>query len=116
MKRYLDDKRRGLLVLIVLLLTLHQSSLCQVYNPVNYNFNGTPTYGVKIKTNLPYVSGSQMPTIIIEGYNYGEGEATGLILTWYIYNNFFYNPKISSFGADVPTVKFRLPDFIKITM
>ena len=32
-------------------------------NIVNYNFNGTPTYGVKIKTNLPFLNSSQMPTI-----------------------------------------------------
>lgn len=38
-------------------------------NIVNYNFNGTPTYGVKIKTNLPFLNDMQMPTIKIEGYN-----------------------------------------------
>ncbi len=51
----------------------------QNYNPiVNYNFNGTPTNGIKIKTNIPYSNQSQMPNIIIEGYNYGDSTPINL--------------------------------------
>jgi hypothetical protein len=105
MRWLIHINKRGLFIFIILLLAIHQLSFSQIYNPINYNFNGTPTYGVKIKTNFPFTSGSQMPTIIIEGYNYGEGKPTGLILTWYIYNDIFWNPKISSFGADMPSIK-----------
>jgi hypothetical protein len=105
MKRLRHSKKRGLFICIILLLVIHQLSFSQIYNPINYNFNGTPTYGVKIKTNLPFITGSQMPTVIIEGYNYGEARPTGLILTWYIFNDIFWNPEISSFGADIPSIK-----------
>ena len=75
-------------------------------NIVNYNFNGTPTYGVKIKTNLPFENGSQMPTIKIEGYNYGSGLASiiNLSVAWYIYNDEFYTPTASSFGGTAPDI------------
>ncbi len=83
-------------------------------NIVNYNLNGTPTNGVKIKTNIPFVAATQMPTITIQGFNFGSTEAIGLTITFYIYsggttfndpaNYFFYNPKITSFGAYAPPV------------
>lgn len=77
-------------------------------NIVNYHFNGTPTYGVKIKTNLPFENSSQMPTIKIEGYNYtGYMAQVGILnlsIAWYIYNNEFYVPTVSSFGGTAPDV------------
>lgn len=77
-------------------------------NIVNYNFNGTPTYGVKIKTNLPFQNTSQMPTIKIEGYNYGSNSTyvstINLNIAWYIYNNEFYIPTASSFGGTAPNI------------
>jgi hypothetical protein len=72
---------------------------------ITYDLNGTPSHGVKIKTQLPFTNGSQMPTIIIEGFNYGQSKPIGLILTWYIYGGVFYYPKISSFGDYTPVVK-----------
>ncbi len=83
----------------------HSLTFSQVYNPLVYFLNGTPTYGVKIKTNLPFRDGSQMPTIIIEGYNYGNKSTIGLTLVYYIYGGNFYYPKISSHGGYTPTVK-----------
>ncbi|MBC7758547.1 MAG: hypothetical protein H7069_06800 [Phormidesmis sp. FL-bin-119] len=93
------------------------ASMAQNYIPINYNFNGTPVHGVKVKTNLPFTPGSQMPTIIIEGFNYSKGESIGLIISYYIYSNgegaqfysnsslfFFLNASISSFGAYTPKV------------
>jgi hypothetical protein len=83
-------------------------------NIVNYNFNGTPTNGVKIKTNIPFVAATQMPTITIQGFNFASTEAIGLTITFYIYsggtnfndpaNYFFYNPKVTSFGSYTPPV------------
>jgi len=83
-------------------------------NIINYNFNGTPTNGIKIKTNLPFTPTTQMPTIIIEGYNYGTGQTIGLIITYYTYsggsdfydpaNYYFHNAQMSSFGTYAPPV------------
>ena len=88
----------------------------QNYNNIlNYNFNGTPTHGVKIKTNLPFIPASQMPTIRITGFNFGSAETIDLTIVYYTYsggadfyndsNNFyFYFPKMSSSGSYTPTV------------
>ncbi|MCF2875157.1 MULTISPECIES: hypothetical protein [unclassified Tenacibaculum] len=91
------------LFFIALLFSLSLSA--QNYTPLNYYFNGTPTHGVKIKTNLPYTDGSQMPTIIIEGYNYGKSQSIGLILNYYIYNGGYRNYAATSFGAYAPPIQ-----------
>jgi hypothetical protein len=55
---------------IVLLIGLLLAGVvnAQNYNNIlNYSYNGTPTYGVKIKTNIPFSPASQMPTINING-------------------------------------------------
>ena len=86
----------------------------QNYNNIlNYHYNGTPTHGVKIKTNLPVIQGSQMPTIRITGYNYGSSETIDLSIVYYIWcdsncadrsNHYFYEPKMSSSGGYTPKV------------
>nr|WP_315176495.1 tail fiber protein [uncultured Flavobacterium sp.] len=88
----------------------------QNYNNIlNYNYNGTPTHGVKIKTNLPFIPASQMPTIRITGFNFGSAETIDLTIVYYTYsggadfyndaNNFyFYSPKMSSSGSYTPRV------------
>ena len=92
-----------LFLVVMLFLTLTASA--QNYNPVvNYNINGTPINGVKIKTNLPYENGSQMPTIIIEGYAYGQATTIGIIFNYYIYDGAFVNHSISSFGGYLPNI------------
>lgn len=76
-------------------------------NVVTYAFNGTPANGIKIKTNLPFTNGTQMPTIIMEGYNYASSTTTasiGLILNYYIYDNAFTNATMASFGSYTPPV------------
>ena len=100
------------LILIVLCANL---AFAQNYNNiVNYALNGTPVYGVKIKTNLPFVPSSHMPTISITGYNYGSKETISLMLVYYPYfagsnandpaNYLFLSPMISSSGAYTPKV------------
>ena len=105
MSNSINQKKKNYLLFLSLLFTANILLSGQVYNPINYNFNGTPTYGIKIKTNLPFADFTQMPTLIIEGLNYGQSLPTGIILTWYIYNGEFWGPKISSFGADNPKIK-----------
>lgn len=83
-------------------------------NIVNYSINATPVYGVKIKTNLPFVAGSQMPTININGYSFAGQEPINLTIVYYIYftgdniedplSYYFYGPKISSSGSYTPQV------------
>jgi hypothetical protein len=94
--------RSILLSLFLLFLTI--SGFAQNYDVLTYHLNGTPVNGVKIKTSLPFVNGTQMPTIMIEGYSYGTVEPIGLTLTYYIFSNTFYNAKISTHGAYTPAV------------
>lgn len=78
----------------------------QNYNPIiNYNLNGTPANGIKIKTNILYSNGSQMPNIIIEGYNYIDATPISLSIVWYIYGGNFVNYGISSSTSYAPEVK-----------
>lgn len=73
-------------------------------NILNYAFNNTPAHGVKIRTNLPFANGSQMPTISIVGYSYRNNSVIDLKLVYYIYNENFYYPTISSAGNYAPKV------------
>jgi len=92
-------------LVIVAVLALYGISVqAQVYEALSYNFNGTPSQGVKIKTNLPFTNGSQMMTLNIEGYSYGVSANIGLSLSYYIYGGGFVHPNISSYGAYAPDV------------
>ncbi|WP_306110171.1 hypothetical protein [Roseivirga thermotolerans] len=98
--------RRKAMLLAIMLTTCLITSKAQNYNNIlNYNYNGTPTHGVKIKTNIPYTNGSQMPTVHIEGYSYGSHVPIDLKLVWYVYDGNFINYRVSSAGAHVPTIK-----------
>ncbi len=73
---------------MILILLFTAISNAQNYNNiVNYSIYGTPSYGVKIKTNLPFLPANQMPTITIVGYNYNTAEPINLTLVYYIYFN-----------------------------
>ncbi|WP_421977671.1 hypothetical protein [Roseivirga seohaensis] len=97
-------KEKILILIGLAILTI--SAQAQNYpNILNYNLNGTPTHGVKIKTNIPYTNGSQMPTVHIEGYSYGSHNPIDLKLVWYVYEGNFVNYRASSAGAYVPTIK-----------
>lgn len=93
-------------IYIILLLSLLSFTNAQNYNPIaNYNFNGTAVNGIKIKTSIPYSDGSQMPNIIIEGYNYGSMEPINLSLVWYIYGGNFINYGVTSTSSYTPEIK-----------
>lgn len=82
-----------------------QNVQAQSYEDVlNYNLDGTPVNGVKIKTNIPFENGAEMPTIIIEGYNYGTSSTIGLTLVWYVYDGIFYNYSASPWGNYTPPI------------
>jgi hypothetical protein len=76
----------------------------QDYEVLHFNFNGTPANGIKIRTNIPYSSSSQMPTVKIEGYAYGTGKTIGLLLNWYIYSGSYTGYSVSSFGGYAPPI------------
>ena len=89
----------------ILFITFGLMSYAQNYTPLDYNFNGTPTHGIKIKTNLPFQHGVGMPTIMIEGFEYLGGNTIDIKLNWYVYNNSFYRHNASSSGAYAPNIK-----------
>lgn len=96
MKKYL---------LLLFCITIVYAASAQNYdNIINYSLNGTPTKGVKIKTNLPFSDGSQMPTIHIYGYNYGTQDVIDLSVVYYIYNSAFINYSASSAGNYAPSL------------
>ncbi|MBO9572458.1 MAG: hypothetical protein J7497_09650 [Chitinophagaceae bacterium] len=83
-------------------------------NVLNYNLNGTPVYGVKIKTNMPFSPANQMPAISIKGYNYDSSEPIDLKIVYYIYsgganfndpaNFYILNSKVASSGGYTPRI------------
>ena len=103
-------KRYQILLIIGILFT-HMAYAQNYNNILNYSSSTTPTYGVKIKTNLPFVPASGMPTITITGYNYGGAEPISLTITYYVWWNppatssyYFHYPRISSSGAYTPPI------------
>ena len=64
--------------------------------------------GVVIKTKYPFSVARYMPTVIVEGQNFGNNQTIGLIISWYVYSNgnnqpeYFYSKTISSYGAYAP--------------
>ena len=77
----------------------------QYYNDVlSYRFNGTPANGIKIETNMPYASSQQMPTIMIEGYNYGAGKPIDIKIVYYIYADKYIQYKATSTSTYTPDI------------
>ncbi len=96
-------------ILLISLIFMSYGITAQNYNPViNYSYNGTPTYGIKITTNIPF-SVAGMPTIIIEGYEYADNPI-GIILNWYVYKGNFHRAVASSFGNYTPEIKLYKED------
>ncbi len=93
------------IISVFMLFAISSVIFAQEYNVLEYAYNGTPTNGIKITTNLPFQNGSQMPTITITGYNYGKSKPIGILLVWYVYNGVFTQYKASSFGAYTPIIK-----------
>ncbi|SFD98724.1 hypothetical protein SAMN05518672_10448 [Chitinophaga sp. CF118] len=93
-------------VLIFLSLLCAPMYVSAQYYPdvLTYTMNGVPANGIKIKTNLAFINGAQMPTIMIEGFSHGSNEPISLILNYYVYTNVFYKGKISSSGSYTPPV------------
>jgi hypothetical protein len=65
---------------------------------VYYGGGATPTNGYLITTNIDY-STFNMPTVIIEGYAYGNGVPIHLEIVWYAYTNSWTNLSYTNLGA-----------------
>ncbi|MFY0253207.1 hypothetical protein ACDQ55_04550 [Chitinophaga sp. 30R24] len=97
-------KRNALLLLLMLCSFINAKAQEEngVYkNVLTYANNATLANGIKIKTNLPFTSWSQMPTIIIEGYTLGSARPIGLVISYYI-DGTSTQMLASSFGAYTP--------------
>lgn len=92
------------LYIFIILLVSSLFSYGQSYDVLDYHINGTPVNGVNIRTNLPFLHGSQMVTISIKGYNYQTADIISLDLVYYTYNNAFVNTAISSSGGYTPEI------------
>ncbi|ANH81282.1 hypothetical protein A8C56_10050 [Niabella ginsenosidivorans] len=100
----------ALILWLFVAFTQHETYGQNYNNILNHRGMATPVNGVKIKTNLPYISGSYMPTIFIDGYSYGKAKTISLKFSFYIYNGNFISSTISSSGGDVPKVQLSNED------
>lgn len=93
-------------VFLLFLFCSHIEIYAQYYpNIVSHNFNDFTTSGVKIKTNIPFFNSSGMPLVKIQGYDYGNSSVLDLSVVWYIWDNNFYAPSVSSAGNSTPEVR-----------
>lgn len=59
---------------------------------------------VKIHTKFPFPVEGQMPSLFIEGYDYGSANTIGISLVWYIYGGKFIRTRASSYGSITPKI------------
>ncbi len=94
-----------LMKVLLVLLFVPMMGYAQYYNDVlSYRYHGTPTNGIKIQTNMPYASSQQMPTIMIEGYDYAKGIPIDLKIVYYIYADKYINHKVVSNTSYTPDI------------
>ena len=93
------------LILLSTILFIGSQAFAQNYNPLDYYFNGTPTNGIKIKTNIPFQNQLTMPSITLEGYDFEGANVIDIKLSWYVYQDAFDQVTASSSGTYVPPIK-----------
>lgn len=77
------------------------SKLATTYHSLSSAYFGggsTPTTGYLITTDIPYNS-FNMPTVIIEGYAYGNAIPIHLEIVWYSYSDTFVSQSYTNLGA-----------------
>lgn len=76
--------------------------------------SGSSIGSIRIKTTIPFTSGTVMPIIIFEAYAYGRAEHFHSMLSWYAYDSptdspdtgvNFVNHAVTHFGAWRPTIE-----------
>jgi hypothetical protein len=90
--------------LCIMLLVFLSSGAQLRTNVLVYRSTGLPVNGVKIKTNLPFSPGTQMPTILIQGYAYGIEKTIDLALVYYPFGGTFTKASASSSGGFAPPI------------
>jgi hypothetical protein len=77
------------------------------YNVLSYDYDGLVPNGdgIEIITNIPFTNSTGMPTVNIEGYDYGTGQAVGLSIVWYIYGGSFVSYSASAYGSYTPQIQ-----------
>jgi len=105
---------KKILILIIFVLIVSFLKSQNYNNIVNHYFNGTPVYGTKIKTNIPFINSSFMPMIKIEGYNYQQPSKGPSIMNiniaFYILHDKFGNITMSTSGGDAPDTWLSVED------
>jgi len=93
------------IAMLLVLMVISLNNFAQYYNDVlSYKFNGTPDHGVKINTNIPFVTNQQMPTIILEGYHYHSNTPIDIKLVYYVHNDEFIKNKATSGSGYKPDI------------
>lgn len=98
------------LSIIAVLLVISTTLSAQVYNNIVTRAHETaPINGMKIKTKIPFESRNTsraliMPTVKIEGYNYGNTRTLNLTVSWYRSGDNFHSTTASSYGASIPKI------------
>jgi len=77
---------------------------------LDINSQSTPSF-IKIRTKIPFASGSADFTVNIKGFQYGSAQMTSLTVGWHYWNSTFYNSALSSSGAYAPVVKLSAEDW-----
>jgi len=94
-----------MIALLTFFLIISLYTKAQFYPDVlNYNINGAPVNGIKIKTNIPFISTTAMPTVLIQGYAFNIAEPINIIMNWYVYGTGIINTKAISGGGYAPTI------------
>lgn len=81
-----------------------------IFIGLDINSQATPNF-IKIRTKIPFASGSADFTVNIKGFQYGSAQMTSLTVGWHYYNSTFYSAALSSSGAYAPVVKLSAEDW-----
>jgi hypothetical protein len=102
-------------LLIIILFLFPLIGYAQVYEVKTFYYNNTVQDQLRIATKIPFTHATHMPTIRIEGFNFGEGTIIGINLAWYVYDGEFYSATASSWGSYTPDITLTNVDgFVNI--
>lgn len=93
-------KRLVIFLLLMLPVVLH----AQYYDVLKWSTESEIQNGIKIKTKIPVDNNLHMPTITIEGYDYGTSSSIGLMVSWTLKDGKFENATASSSGGYAPDI------------
>lgn len=89
---------------IFLLVILPVGLQAQYYDVIKWSTESEIQNGIKIKTLIPVDNNLHMPTITIEGYDYGTSSSIALMVSWTLKDGIFQNATASSSGGFAPEI------------